>query len=69
MRRSPQSPNGTIELMVTELLQNAETIKLVGSDGQPRPVTDLKAGDEVLVNLEKSARHFGMQIEESIVEK
>jgi lysyl-tRNA synthetase class 2 len=26
MRRSPQSPNGTIELMVTELLQNAEII-------------------------------------------
>ncbi|MGV1087342.1 MAG: bifunctional lysylphosphatidylglycerol synthetase/lysine--tRNA ligase LysX, partial [Mycobacterium sp.] len=26
MRRSPQSPNGTIELMVTELLQNAEGI-------------------------------------------
>ncbi|HPX38568.1 MAG TPA: bifunctional lysylphosphatidylglycerol synthetase/lysine--tRNA ligase LysX [Mycobacterium sp.] len=28
MRRSPQSPNGTIELMVSELLQNAETIGL-----------------------------------------
>ncbi|KAA0109478.1 bifunctional lysylphosphatidylglycerol synthetase/lysine--tRNA ligase LysX [Mycolicibacterium sp. P1-5] len=26
MRRSPQSPNGTIELMVTELLQNAEDL-------------------------------------------
>ncbi len=26
MRRSPNSPNGTIELMVTELLQNAEDI-------------------------------------------
>ena len=26
MRRSPQSPNGTIELMVTELLQQAETV-------------------------------------------
>ena len=26
MRRSPESPNGTIELMVTELLQNADTI-------------------------------------------
>ena len=26
MRRSPQSPNGTIELMVTELLQNSETV-------------------------------------------
>ncbi len=54
---------------ISTLLQNAETIKLVGSDGQPRPVTDLKAGDEVLVDLEKSARHFGMKIEESIVEK
>jgi len=54
---------------ISTLLQNAETIKLVGSDGLPRPVTDLKAGDEVLVHLEKSARHFGMKIEESIVEK
>lgn len=26
MRRSPQSPNGTIELMVTELMQNADTV-------------------------------------------
>ncbi|MGI9163726.1 MAG: bifunctional lysylphosphatidylglycerol synthetase/lysine--tRNA ligase LysX [Mycobacterium sp.] len=26
MRRSPQSPNGTIELMVTDLMQNAENI-------------------------------------------
>jgi lysyl-tRNA synthetase class 2 len=26
MRRSPQSPNGTIELMVTELMQQAETV-------------------------------------------
>ena len=28
MRRSPQSPNGTIELMVTELLQQADTISV-----------------------------------------
>jgi len=54
---------------ISTLLQNAETIKLVGSDGKPKPVTDLKEGDEVMVNLEKSARHFGMKIEESIVEK
>ena len=26
MRRSPQSPNGTVELMVSELLQNADTV-------------------------------------------
>jgi 3-dehydroquinate synthase II len=54
---------------ISTLLQNAETIKLVGSDGRPRSVTDLKTGDEVLVHLEESARHFGMKIEESIVER
>ena len=54
---------------ISTLLQNAETIKLVGSDGMLRPVTDLKSGDEVLVHLEKMARHFGMKIEESIVEQ
>lgn len=54
---------------ISTLLQNAETIKLVSSDGLPRAVTDLEVGDEVLVHLEESARHFGMKIEESIVEK
>ena len=54
---------------ISTLLQNAETIKLVGSDGSTKPVTDLKAGDEVLVHLEKMARHFGMKVEESIVEQ
>ena len=54
---------------ISTLLQNAETIKLVSPEGQPRAVTDLKVGDEVLVHLEESARHFGMKIEESIVEK
>ncbi len=54
---------------ISTLLQNAETIKLVGSDGMLRPVTDLQSGDEVLVHLEEMARHFGMKIEESIVEQ
>ena len=54
---------------ISTLLQNAETIKLVGADGTPRPVTELQAGDEVLVHMEEMARHFGMKIEESIVEK
>lgn len=54
---------------ISTLLQNAETIKLVAPDGARRPVTELKAGDEVLVHLEESARHFGMRIEESIVER
>ncbi len=54
---------------ISTLLQNAETIKLVGPDGVPRSVAELKVGDEVLVHLESTARHFGMSIEESIIEK
>jgi 3-dehydroquinate synthase II len=54
---------------ISTLLQNAETIKLVGPEGVPKSVSDLKAGDQVLVYLEGGARHFGMSIEESIIEK
>jgi 3-dehydroquinate synthase II len=32
-------------------------------------VADLKVGDEVLAYLESGGRHFGMSIEESIIEK
>ncbi|VVB96143.1 3-dehydroquinate synthase [uncultured archaeon] len=54
---------------IKTLLQNAETIKLVGSDGKAVPVTSLKEGDEVLVYFEAAARHFGIKIEETIIEK
>ncbi len=54
---------------INTLLQNAETIKLVGSDGKPKSVAELKPGDQVLVHLEATARHFGMSIQESIIEK
>lgn len=51
------------------LLQNAETIKLVKEDGTPISVAELKVGDKVMVYLDPNARHFGMAIEESIIEK
>lgn len=54
---------------IKTLLQNAETIKLVGADGKPMPVTALKEGDEVLVFFDTAARHFGIKIEETIIEK
>ena len=54
---------------IKTLLQNAETIKLVKPDGTPLSVADIKEGDEVLVHFEDTARHFGMQIEETIIEK
>ena len=54
---------------IKTLLQNAETIKLVGADGAPISIANLKIGDEVLVHFEDSARHFGMKIDETIIEK
>ena len=55
--------------LISTLLQNAETIKLVGPDGSPKSVSNLKPGDQVMVYLEGRARHFGMSIEESIIER
>lgn len=55
--------------VITTILQNAETIKLVGADGFPISIANLKVGDEVLVHFEDSARHFGMKIDETIIEK
>ena len=54
---------------IRTLLQNAETIRLVEEDGNPISVSELKTGDKVMVYLDKSARHFGMAIEETIIEK
>ncbi len=50
------------------ILQNAETIKLMGKD-KPISVVDLKEGDEVLVHVTEAARHFGMAVEEMVIEK
>ena len=54
---------------IRTLLQNAETIRLVQDNGNPLSVAELKLGDKVMVYLDKSARHFGMAIEETIIEK
>jgi 3-dehydroquinate synthase II len=53
---------------VETLLQNAETIKVHTREGRTA-VTDLEAGDEVLLFYERTARHFGEAVEESIIEK
>lgn len=54
---------------IKTILQNAETIKLVTKDGRAKAVTALKKGDEVLAYYEGGGRHFGMKIDETIVEK
>jgi 3-dehydroquinate synthase II len=51
-------------------LQNAETIRLIAKDNRLVSVTDLKVGDEVLAYTKSSSgRHFGMLVDEFILEK
>jgi 3-dehydroquinate synthase II len=54
---------------VSAVLQNAETIRLTRPDGTPISVAELKEGDEVLGYIESEGRHFGMKVEETIIEK
>jgi len=56
-------------VVLRTLLQNAETIRLVTEDGKPVSVAELKVGDKIMIYLDPNARHFGMAIEETIIEK
>jgi len=51
------------------ILQNAETIRLTSPDGSPVSVAHLNTGDEVLAYIEEAGRHFGVKIDETILEK
>lgn len=51
------------------VLQNAETIRLVGEDGKARSVVDLTVGDRILGCKKEAGRHFGMAVKEKILEK
>lgn len=57
------------EKQVATILQNAETIRLTGPNGEAVSVVNLAPGDKVLVAVEEGGRHFGHKIEESITEK
>jgi 3-dehydroquinate synthase II len=54
---------------ITLVLQNAETIRLMNPDGKAISVTNLKAGDKVLGHIERAGRHFGMQVDETLIER
>ncbi|WP_320172432.1 3-dehydroquinate synthase II family protein [Maridesulfovibrio sp.] len=61
------TPNGPIAGKV--FLQNAETIRVVSSQGEPVSVVTLEPGDEILCRIDDAGRHFGMRIKEEIVEE
>lgn len=54
---------------ISLVMQNAETIRLVAPDGKPISITNLKSGDKVLGHVEKAGRHFGMQVDETLIER
>jgi 3-dehydroquinate synthase II len=54
---------------ISLVLQNAETIRLMDPQGQALSVTNLKPGDKVLARREESGRHFGMKVEETLIER
>jgi 3-dehydroquinate synthase II len=51
------------------VLQNAETIRLVGPGGATPSIARIAPGDEVLLMEERAGRHFGVAVEETIREK
>lgn len=56
-------------MRISTIVQNAETIRFVDTKGDAISVAKLKEGDEILVQLEEKGRHFGMAVEETIIEK
>ncbi len=54
---------------VSLILQNAETIRLVGEGGSAISVVQLKVGDTIMGTVLEGGRHFGMAIKETIREK
>ena len=54
---------------ISLVMQNAETIRLVDPQGKAVSVTTLKHGDKVLAHVEKVGRHFGMKVEETLIER
>jgi len=63
----------TLVLITTEsghqfLLQEAETVYLTLSNGEPKSVLSLKPEDEILMYLTKGGMHRGIKIEEGLIE-
>ena len=57
----------TTELGHTILLQEAETVYLTLSNGEPKSILFLKPGDEILMHLIKGGMHTGTKIEEGLI--
>lgn len=57
------------DMKIKSLVQNAETIRLVNENGDPISVSALEVGMKVKGFIDDSARHFGIAIDENIIEQ
>lgn len=57
------------DMKIKSLVQNAETIRLVDENNEPISVSALEKGMKVKGFIDDSARHFGMAINEQIIEQ
>lgn len=55
--------------LIKNIVQNAETIRLVSPEGKAVSVSELKKGDKVMVSLQEGGTHFGKRVKEAIIEK
>jgi 3-dehydroquinate synthase II len=54
---------------ISLVMQNAETIRLIDPNGKAISITTIKPGDKVLGHIEKAGRHFGMKVDETLIER
>ena len=57
------------DMKIKSLVQNAETIRLVNENGDPISVSALEVGMKVKGFIDDSAGHFGIAIDENIIEQ
>ena len=60
-----EAPNKQV---VKSVVQEAETIRMLTPEGS-KSVAELKEGDAILVNVQAGGRHFGMKVDETIIEQ
>ena len=63
-----QGKIGDVE--INTILQDDWHVRVMGADGEPRNITQLRKGDRLLGCLMQSGgRHVGINIDETIIEK
>jgi len=57
------------DLHYSTVLQNAETVRLM-SENSSKSISEIKAGDDILVRVEEGGRHFGTLVaDETVIER